>query len=69
MKTLLSKHYEKAKSEGRLCERCGWMITKPRYKAGHRICWYCEDAAMGVNINYGFGRYLDEPLDKTGESL
>lgn len=36
--------YERAKTEGRLCSNCQWVITIARWKKGHRLCYNCEDA-------------------------
>ena len=56
-----------AKIEGRVCECCGWVVTKKRWKMGIHICGNCEDAKRGVNCHGGYGRYFDEPGEKTGE--
>lgn len=62
-----SKAIRIAKTEGRLCVQCGWIITKKNWKKGYRLCPSCFDANKGVNVKYGFGNYLDEPREKTGE--
>ena len=42
---------------------------KIRWEKGKRLCLNCEDSLKGVVIEnkYGWGPYLDEPRDKTGE--
>lgn len=56
-----------ARREGRICPQCQWIITKKEWKKGFRLCGRCIDINKGVNVNYGHGRYRDEPVDKTGE--
>ena len=69
MNKLMTKNFQKAKAEGRLCERCGWMITKRGWKLGHKICEGCADALKGVNVSYGNYADAQEPVDKTGNML
>jgi hypothetical protein len=57
----------KAKSEGRICPQCHWIITKKDWHKGFRLCSNCTDANKGVNVKYGHGHYSDEKLDRTGE--
>jgi len=64
---IISKQFKKAMEEGRKCEKCGYMITKPNWSKGYRLCAGCFDAAKGVNTPNGHGHYLDEARDKTGE--
>jgi hypothetical protein len=54
-------------SEGRVCSRCGWIISKKNWGKGYRLCGGCFDALKGVNVNYGHERARDEIEDKTGE--
>ena len=62
------KLYNQAKLEGRLCVRCGWMVTKHRWVKGKKnLCISCEDALKGVNVSSPYGKFQDEPIDKTGE--
>lgn len=61
------KQYYKAKIEGRVCKRCGWMITKKNWKKGYRLCAGCFSAIKGVNTKRGANPAADEPREKTGE--
>lgn len=69
MDKITEKHFIRARAEGRICSRCGWMIPKKEWNKGRRICWNCEDALKGVNTPQAWGKYLDEPPDMTGEML
>jgi len=62
------KHLDQARAEGRVCERCGWMITKKRWASGKHLCFSCEDALKGVNVKGGYYPYQDEPPEKTGNT-
>lgn len=55
--------------EGRVCVRCGWMITKPNWKKGHRLCYGCREAMRGVDCKGGHHQPQQERIDKTGEML
>lgn len=65
----LTKLFVKAKTEGRLCRRCGWIITKRNWAKGFLLCAGCWDAEKGVNVGGRYGKWLDEPIEKTGEML
>lgn len=69
MSKLLAKQFSLAKKEGRICSRCGWMVTKARWKKGKTVCGSCEGALKGVNVSWGAIQPLQEPLDKTGNAL
>lgn len=69
MNELLYKNFEKAKQEGRLCRRCGWMITKINWKKGFLLCGGCWDALKGVDVKGGWKKPLEEFEDITGEAL
>ncbi len=69
MNKTLSNVYAKAKAEGRLCRRCGWVITKKNFLKGYHLCAGCYDALKGVRVPMNWGKWLDEPIDKTGEML
>jgi hypothetical protein len=56
-----------AREEGRVCSRCGWIITKKNWAKGYRLCAGCHDALKGVNVNGRYGKWFDEPQDRTGE--
>jgi hypothetical protein len=69
----LGQLYSKAKSEGRICVQCGYIITTeiwnkvkklPREK---QFCGNCYDALKGVNVKTGYNPPRDEPIDMTGE--
>jgi len=64
---VISKVYAQAKAEGRLCSRCGWIIPKRYWKKGNKMCKGCQDGLKGVNVRDGWGKYREEPVDKTGE--
>ena len=64
---MISKVYAKAKSDGRLCTRCGWIVTKADWKKGFKECFGCRDAARGVNVPPKYGKWRDEPIERTGE--
>ena len=66
---LLARVYEKAKEEGRICSRCGWIITKKNWKKGHKLCAGCLDANKGVNVNCGHYKPVEENIDMTGEMI
>ena len=66
---LLSKVYTQAKKDGRVCSRCGWIITKKDWAKGFLLCSGCQDAMQGVNVSDGWYQPLQEPVDKTGEML
>jgi len=66
---LLSSVYKKAKDEGRTCCRCGWIITRKDWGHGFLLCAGCRDAPKGVNVPARWGKWRDEPVDKTGEML
>ena len=68
-KSIMSRVYSQAKKDGRICSRCGWIITKKNWAKGDRLCYNCEDALKGVNTPPRWGQWLDEPIDKTGEML
>ena len=60
--------FKAAKKEGRICTRCGWMITKLRWKNGKQtLCGDCEDAMKGVNTPRGHVQDQQEVIDMTGE--
>jgi len=67
MNKLLTDVYHKAKESGRVCSRCGWIVTVVDYGKGHRLCAGCRDALRGVDCYPNWGAYLDEPIDMTGE--
>ena len=69
MNKLFTRVYQKAKAEGRLCRACGWIITIKNWKKGYRLCAGCYDAFKGVNVPARWGKYRDEPVEKTGEML
>lgn len=69
MNKLLTRIFAKAKDEGRLCLRCQWIVTKKDFQQGYRLCAGCRDALQGVNTPPRWGKWLDEPIDKTGEML
>lgn len=67
MNKLLAKFYYRAKVEGRVCSRCGWIITVKNWNKDYRLCAGCFDALRGVNISAGHWPERDEPAEKTGE--
>ena len=69
MSKLFDNVYHKAKVEGRLCSRCGWIVTVKNWKKGYRLCAGCYDALKGVNVDGNQGAYRDEPVDMTGEMI
>lgn len=72
MRSLMYRAFVKAKKEGRLCERCGWLVTVKDWKKGNRLCFNCRDAETGMKNPYphiNYGSWRDEPVDKTGEML
>lgn len=69
MTNLITRRFCRAKAEGRLCSRCGWMISIKNWKKGYRLCPGCHDAMKGVNVDCKYGKYLDEPVDMTGEMI
>jgi hypothetical protein len=64
---LLARVYEKAKAAGRLCPKCGWIITVKNWDKGYRVCGGCWDAAQGVNVKGGHWQDGQEPRDMTGD--
>lgn len=66
---VLTDAYHKAKLAGRLCTRCGWIITIAQWRQGKKLCEGCEDALKGVNVQYGYYPDSDEISDLTGEML
>lgn len=60
-------HYHNAKKEGRICEKCEWMVSKKRWEQGYRTCTNCDDAYNGVRVNIGHWPYRDEPREMTGD--
>lgn len=66
---IIARQYKRAKSEGRVCSRCGWLITVKNWTKGYRLCAGCYDALKGVNISCKWGAYRDESIEKTGEML
>ena len=69
MDKLFKKIFHRAMLEERRCAQCGWMITKVRWEHGFRLCTNCEDALKGANVSSPYGKWRDEPVDKTGEML
>jgi len=69
MNKILYKAFEKAKSEGRVCRRCGWMITKKNWAKGFLLCAGCWSALQGVNVSSGWHQPQQEKIDITGEAL
>ena len=67
MNKTLSNVYAKAKAEGRLCRRCGWVITKKNWQKGFLLCAGCWDAEKGVNVATGWGSWRNKPMEKPGE--
>ena len=65
---VITKQYNLAKKEGRICKQCGWIITKKFYADGNKICANCYVANKGVDINSGAYPYADEPTETTGET-
>ena len=65
----LRRTFHRAKEDGRLCTQCGWMISKKNWKKGYRLCPGCWDAGKGVNVPARWGKWRDEPTEKTGEML
>lgn len=66
---LLSKVYIQAKKDGRVCRRCGWIITKKNWAKGFLLCSGCWDAVKGVNVSSGWNKPQEEMVDMTGEAL
>ena len=69
MNKLLSRVFIKAKAEGRLCKRCGWIVTVKDWQAGCTYCAGCRDAMKGVNVSWGHDQPQQEKKDITGEAL
>lgn len=65
--TILARQYRRAKAEGRICERCGWLVPVKNWKKGHRLCPGCFDALKGINVKTGSQPYKDDPEELTGE--
>lgn len=61
------RQFKRAEKEGRVCEKCGWMISIKNWKKGHRLCAGCYTGQRGVRVSGGWGPYYDEPQDRTGE--
>lgn len=57
-----------AKTEGRICHKCGWMITKKNWNKGYRLCAGCFSASKGVSTNRGAPPYRDEAPELTGNN-
>ncbi len=69
MNKLLTRVYQKAKAEGRLCKRCQWIVTKKDAEKGFTLCAGCRDALQGVNVDSGYLQPQQEIIDETGEAL
>jgi hypothetical protein len=69
MNKILARQFSRAKSEGRVCARCGWMISVKDWKKGNRTCPGCRDALRGVRVIGGHWAPRDEPSEKTGEMI
>ena len=69
MDKIFKRQFAKAMLDGRKCSRCGRMITVLNWKKGERQCVSCIDALKGVNVNSPFGKWRDEPVDRTGDAL
>jgi len=67
MNKLLLNVYHKAKETGRLCSRCGWIVTVVDAEHGHKLCAGCRSAMRGVDCRGGHLPYADERVDRTGE--
>lgn len=65
---VFSSQLARAKKEGRICELCGWIVSKKRWDKGYRTCASCEDARKGVNVKFGHYPPNDNPLDPPGKS-
>lgn len=65
--TIASRQLRVAKQEGRVCSRCGWMVSKKNWSKGYRLCPGCYDALKGCNVTGKHGPYRDEPIDRTGD--
>ncbi len=70
---MTNKEYARAFSAalkaGRVCNRCGWMITVKEWNKGRRMCWNCEDALKGAGTPMGHWQPAQESSDRTGEML
>lgn len=69
MNKILARQFARAKAEGRLCSRCGWMIPIKNWKKGYRLCAGCYDGLKGVNVSKGHYKASDEPADRTGNMI
>ncbi len=48
--------YRRAKADGRLCLRCGWIVKRKAFAKGDR---YCEDCIyVGVEVTPGFTAHV-----------
>jgi len=65
---MIGKTLRIAKQEGRVCEKCGWIITKKNWKKRYRMCPGCYYASKGVSTKKGHYPYADEPKNLTGEN-
>lgn len=62
------RELKRAREDGRVCSRCGWIVTRVNWNKGYRMCAGCWDALKGVNVDRGHYRYADEPRDMTGDA-
>lgn len=69
MDKILARNVARARAEGRVCSRCGWMITVKEWNKGRRMCWNCEDALKGAGTPMGHWQPQQEAVDRTGEML
>ena len=68
-KSIMSRVYSQAKKDGRICRRCGWIISKKNWAKGYLLCAGCWSALQGVNVSGGWNKPQEEFEDKTGEML
>ena len=66
---ILARQLRRAKLEGRVCSRCGWLISIKNWKKGYLLSPGCFDALKGVNVSKGHRPYRDEAVDKTGNMI
>ena len=66
---IISRQLKRAKTDGRVCSRCGWIITVKNWKKGFRLCAGCYDALKGVNVRGGHWAAADEARDRTGDMI
>lgn len=66
-----TRQFNRAKAEGRVCSRCGWMVSIKNWMKGYRLCPGCWDASRGMAPIGQSGKYQDrdEPVDRTGEMI